>query len=252
MFFVSENRRWRIARTRLEHYTAHYRQFREVDVSGEPDWLVTLLLIIVSSQHLEDDWDVWEAEYRNTVSNVKDVTCLRAHAHLYALADRLGMWRLQEYIFHMFKLDSQTESMQGKIMVDGVTAVYTEIEVPVMRAGLDRLLNNSIVEAWMYGDNRLADSIGRDGFVNLMAVAPEFVPDLHARMMRGFTITGRGFDHDLNPKQNRFQYCCRYCGILSPAEELSGSCCTWCGRDEVLVHLLAAVPLIRLPLEEIR
>lgn len=54
------------------------------------------------------------------------------------------------------------------------------------------------------GGNRLADSVGRDGFVNLMAVAPLFVADLHARMMKGFTITGRGFGHDPDSKQNRF------------------------------------------------
>ena len=53
----------------------------------------------------------------------------------------------------MFKLDSQIDSTQGKIMVEGVTALYNEIEVSDMRARLDRLLKDSIVEAWMYGGN---------------------------------------------------------------------------------------------------
>jgi hypothetical protein len=118
-------------------------------------------------------------------------------------------------------------------MRDAVVANYTEIE--------GTLLKETIVDAWMMGGNQLPRAIGKDGFIRPMTLAPEFVANLHARMMKGFRIVD-------NPE--RFRYLCNECGHRDrgrPDREVGRLCCGQCGSTSTRCDLVARVRVNPLP-----
>lgn len=180
----------------------------------------------------------WRAAYRGAFSGLENVTCLKAHAHLCAMASRLGMYELRDHACEMFKIDAQIKSTQSQAMYDAVVAVYTEIE--------GTLLRETLVDVWMMDGKQLARAVGKDSFIRLMALAPEFVADLHLRMMRGF----RSVD---NPE--RFRYLCNECGHRGRGKPDGGvgrPCCGQCGSTSTRCDRVAKVRLNYLPVVERR
>jgi hypothetical protein len=198
--------------------------------------VIQLLLDIVCGPGHESVGSNWRAAYLDTFSGLENVTCLKAHAHLYAMAARLGMYELRDHACEMFKLDSQLKSTQSKVICDAVVAIYTEIE--------GSLLREIIVDAWMLGGKQLAKAVGKDGFIRLMALAPEFVAGLHAHIMNGF----RSAD-----SSDRFRYLCNECGHRGRGKsdgEVVRPCCGQCDSTSTRCDLVARVRLNHLPIVE--
>ena len=118
------------------------------EIRDEQAWAIQLLLDIVCGPGHESVGNNWRAAYRDTFSGLEDATCLEGHAHLYAMASRLGMYELRDHACEMLKMDSQIKSTQSQVMCDAVIAIYTEIE--------GTLLKETIVDAWMLGGKQLA------------------------------------------------------------------------------------------------
>jgi hypothetical protein len=238
MYHVCKNRRWLLDRAKLERYTSRCNVFSDVDVlhvKDEQEWVIVLLLTIVSSRSPEHDYRDCQRDYRNAVVGLENITCLRSHAHLYALAHRLRMEKLRDYTFEMFKMDAQIDSTDSKVMLGGVVAVYNEIDTSANAA----LLKKIIVDAWMLGGVYLAQGVDRDVFQRLMAVVPDFVADLHARMMVGSTSVD---------SSNRPQYLCNECGAREFVDIPAGVVadhvyCPQCGGNDIIPNLLAALRL---------
>lgn len=237
MYFICYDKTFRVDRAKLELHTS--RDILDVgvfEVRNEQAWVIQLLLDIVCGPGHESIGSNWRAAYRDAFSGLENVTCLKAHAHLCAMASRLGMYQLRDYACEMFKIDAQIKSTQSQAMCDAVVAVYTEIE--------GTLLKETMVDVWTMGGKQLARAVGKDGFIRLMTLAPEFVADLHLRMMRGF----RSVD---NPE--RFRYLCNECGHRGRGKSDGGvgrPCCGKCGSTSTRCDLIAKVRLNQLPFVE--
>jgi hypothetical protein len=239
VYFACYDRRWLVDCAKLERYTSLYNHLDDSDVlyfHDEQVWVIDLLLTIVASHDLEDDSRDWQAAYRDTVSDLEGVTCFTAHAHLYDIAPRLGMYELQDYAGEMFKLDAHAASTQCEVMVDAVMTAYNKFNIMT-----STLLKQIVVEAWILGGAHLVVAAGDARFRRLMAEVPEFVVHLHSQMMLGsmFTNNPVTFESLCNECEARDS-----CGILGGA---IGACCSACGSDNIEFNLLTTVRLRHLP-----
>jgi len=234
VYFICYAKTFRVERAKLElHMSSDLLDVGVFEVCDEQAWVIQLLLDIVCGPGHESVGSNWRAAYSDVFSDLEYVTCLKEHAHLYAMAARLGMYELRDHACEMFKADSQIKNTQSKIMCDAVIAIYTEIE--------DTLLKKIIVDAWLLGGKQLAKAIGNDGFIRLVALAPEFVADLHARMINGL----RSAD-----SSDRFRILCDECGYRGRGKsdgEVGRPCCENCGSTSTRCDLVARVRLNHLP-----
>jgi len=194
--------RWQLDRAKLELYTSQYSKLHGVDTlyfHDEQEWAVRLLVALVSVRSPDDSMCDWGAAYLDIVTGLPAITSLEAHAHMYAIARRLGMHELRDYACVMFQKYAQIECTQVQVMGDAVIAVYTGTTI----SADDKVLKDTMVDAWMLGGKQLTKAFGKDGFIHLMAEVPEFVADLHTRMMMGFKTVD---------SLDRVQHLCNDCG----------------------------------------
>lgn len=237
MYFICYSKTFRVDREKLElHTSSDVLDSGVFEVRNEHAWAIQPLLDIVCGPGHESVGNNWRAAYSDIFSGLEDATCLKAHAHLSAMAARLGMYELRDYACEMFKADSQIKSAQSKVMCDPVVAIYAEIE--------GTLLKETIVDAWLLGGKQLAKAVGKDGFIRVMALVPEFVADLRARMMMGFRSTD---------SSDRFRYFGNDCGHRGREKSdghVGKPCCGQCGSTSTRRDLVAGVRLSHLPVPE--